>query len=83
MSPGEGLKVTNFDQRLHTVMVIWNCIDLFRGIFWLGVEGRGLRGRIFPWRNLSWEKRNSMKGAQDFLVLSFFKAISTESKDEH
>ena len=28
----------------------------------------GLRGRIFPWRNLSWKKRNSVKGALDFLA---------------
>ena len=43
----------------------------FQGdIFWVGGGLRGgLRGRIFPWRNLSWEKRNSMKGAQDFLAL--------------
>jgi len=34
-----------------------------------GVEGRNLRGRIFPLRNLSWEKRNSMKVVQDFLAL--------------
>ena len=70
--PRGGLQVTNFDQRLHTVMIIWKCTDLFRMIFgWGGGggEGRGLRGRIFPWRNLSWEKRNSMKGAQDFLAL--------------
>ena len=27
------------------------------------------RGRIFPWRNISWGKRLSMEGAQDFLAL--------------
>ena len=44
-------------------MVIGKCRDVFRGIFlvWGGVEGRGLCGRIFPWRNMSWGKRNSMK----------------------
>jgi len=31
--------------------------------------GEGLRRRIFPWRNFSWENRNSFKGAQDFLAL--------------
>ena len=41
------------------------------GFFWFGggVEGRGLYGRIFPWRNMSWGKRNSMKRARDFLAL--------------
>ena len=42
------------------------------GFFWFRerVEGGGgLRGRIFPWRNFSWGKRISMKGAQDFLAL--------------
>jgi len=35
-----------------------------------GVRGQGseLRGRIFPWRNLSWGKRISMKGILDFLA---------------
>ena len=53
-------------------MVTGKCTDVFRGIFFgLGgrVEGGGLRGRIFPWRNFSWGKRISMKGAQDFLAL--------------
>jgi len=49
-------------------MVIWKCTDFFMGFFGF-VEGRGLRRKIFPWRNLSGEKRNSMKGAQDFLAL--------------
>ena len=54
-------------------MVTGKCTDVFRGIFWFR-EGRvdgggGLRGRIFPWRNFSWGKRISMKGAQDFLAL--------------
>ena len=45
----------------------------FQGNF--GVEegelrgGGGLRGKIFPRRNFSWEKKISMKGAQDFLAL--------------
>ena len=67
-----GLQVTNFDLCLHIVMAIGNCTDVFRGIFWFGEGGEvdgGLRGRIFPWRNLSWRKRISMKGAQDFLAL--------------
>ena len=29
--PGEGLQVTNFDQCLHTVMVIGECTDVFWG----------------------------------------------------
>ena len=33
------------------------------------VESRGPRRRMFPWRNLYWEKRNSMNGVQDFLAL--------------
>ena len=40
------------------------------GFFCLGgISEGGLRGRIFPWRNLSWGKRISMKGAQGFLAL--------------
>ena len=38
------------------------------GLFWVG-GGGGLCGRIFLWRKKSWKKRNSMKGAQDFLAL--------------
>ena len=44
----------------------------FQGDFF-GLEGElrggGLRGRIFPWRNFSWGKRISMKGAQGFTAL--------------
>ena len=50
----------------------WEVYSRFQGIFFGfggGVEGRGLRGRIFPWRNVSWGNRNSMKRAQDFLKL--------------
>ena len=56
-------------------MAIGKCTDVFREIFlfiffWGGeFLGGGLRGRIFPWRNLSWAKRISMKGAQNFLAL--------------
>ena len=80
-SLGEGLQVTNFDQCLHTVMVIGKCTDVFRGIFWFGcgVQGRGLYGRIFPWRNISWGKRNSMKRAQDFLALLLKKKQNNEN----
>ena len=70
--PRGGLQVINFDQCLHIVMVIGKCTDVFRGIFfWFGggVEGRRLCGRIFPWGNMSWGKKNSMKRAQDFLAL--------------
>ena len=38
---GEGLQVTNFDQCLHTVMVIGKCTDIFRGIFLVWVWGSG------------------------------------------
>ena len=52
-------------------MVTGKCTDVFRGIFLFRgrFEGGGFRGRIFPWRNMSWGKRISMKGAQDFLAL--------------
>ena len=36
LSPWDGLQVTNFDQCLHIVMVIWKCTEVFRGIFRLG-----------------------------------------------
>ena len=71
-SLGERLQVTSFDPCLNTVMVIGKCTDVFRGIFfWFGggVEGRGLFGRIFLWRNMSWGKRNSIKRGRDFLAL--------------
>ena len=52
-------------------MVIQKCTDVFRGIFWLGrgVEKRGICWGNFPLRNLSWGKKISMKGGQDFLAL--------------
>ena len=53
-------------------MVIGKCRDVFRGIFgWEGggVEKRGLFGGNFPWRNLSWGKKISIKVAQHFLAL--------------
>ena len=41
-SPREGLQVTNFDQCLHTVMVIGKRTDVFSGIFFgMGVRLRG------------------------------------------
>ena len=55
----------------------WEVYGRFQGDFFgLGgrFEGGGVRGRIFPWRNFSWGKRISMKGAQDFLAL-FEKAM--------
>ena len=70
--PGGGLQITNFDQSLHIIMVIGKCTVVFRGFsfgFGGGVEGRGLCGRIFPWRNMSRGKKNSMKRVQDFLKL--------------
>ena len=38
--PWEGPKVTNFDQCLPIVMVIWKCRDVFRGIYRSGEELR-------------------------------------------
>ena len=64
-SPWEGLQATNFDQYLHIVMFSEKCTDVSEVFFWLGVgrvEERGLCGGNFPWRNLSWGKRISMKG---------------------
>ena len=40
---GEGLQVTNFDQCLHTVMVIRNCGDLYGEIFLV----ERLRGGVY------------------------------------
>ena len=48
-SPWKGLQVTNFDQCLHIVVVIWKCTDFYRGIFdWLGggVRGGGYVGEL-------------------------------------
>ena len=61
-SLGKGLQITNFEQCLHTVMVIEKCTDVFRG-FYFRFGGLG------PWRNISRGKRNSMKKAKDFLAL--------------
>ena len=51
----------------------WEVYIRFQGDFFgLGVRvegGGGLRGRIFPWRDFSWGKRISIKGAQNFLAL--------------
>ena len=50
----------------------WEVYRRFHGDFFGlggGVDGRGLCGRIFPSRNMSWGKKNSMKRAQDFLAL--------------
>ena len=68
---GKGQQVTNFDQCLHTVMVIGKCTDVFRGMFWLEELLRRGRyvGGTFPKGNLSCGKKISMKGAQDFLAL--------------
>ena len=45
----------------------WEVYRRFQGDFFgFGgrVEGRGLYGRIFPFRNMSWGKKSSMKRAQ-------------------
>ena len=44
----------------------WEVYSRFQGIFfgfWGGVDGRGLCGRSFPWRNMSWGKKFNEKGA--------------------
>ena len=54
-------------------MVIGKYTDVFRDIFLVGegiVEKRGICWGNFLWSNLSWEKKISMKGPQDFLALS-------------
>ena len=49
----------------------WEVYRRFQGDFLVGggVEKRGICWVNFPSRNLSWGKRISMKGAQDFLAL--------------
>ena len=49
----------------------WEVYRRFQRDFLFGgrVDGGGVRGRIFPWKNFSWGKRLSMKGAHDFLSL--------------
>ena len=49
----------------------WEVYRRFQGDFLVGggVEKRGICWGNFPWRNLSWGKKISMKGAQDFLAL--------------
>ena len=50
----------------------WEVHSVFRGFFFGfggGVERRELCGWIFPWRNMSWGNRNSIKRAQDSLKL--------------
>ena len=48
---------------MHIIMVIGKCTAFSGDFFWvLGVaEGKELCGRIFPWRNVSWGNRNSLK----------------------
>ena len=50
-SPWEGLRVTNFDQCLHIVLVIGKCTDVSRYDFfgW----GKGLRNRGIRWGEIS------------------------------
>ena len=57
----------------------WEAYRRFQGIFWLGAgaEKREICWGNFPWMNLSWEKKISMKGAHDFLAL-FKKKKNTE-----
>ena len=74
-------------------MVIGKCTNVFREIFWLGgrvVEKSRICWGSFPSRNLSWGKKNSMKGVQDLLALLNknnekinMKKNSTGSKEQH
>ena len=54
------------------MMVIGKCKDVFRGICFVegeqGWRGGGYVGGTFPWRNLPWGKRISVKRVQDFLT---------------
>ena len=65
-SLGEGLQVTNFDQCLHTIMVIGKCTDVFQGnVFGLGggvrggghVGGSFLGGICHGGRKIQWKGR--------------------------
>ena len=49
----------------------WGVYKRFQADFLVGrgVENSGLCGGYFPWRNLSWGKKISIKGAQRFLAL--------------
>ena len=50
----------------------WEVFIRFQGdfiCFGVRLRGGGYVGRIFPWRNMSRGKKNSMKRAQDFLAL--------------
>ena len=71
---GEGLQVTNCDKRLHTVMVIWKCTDVFRGFFFGlgGIEGKRPCWKIFSRKNMSWGKTNSIKGGAGFSEVFFW-----------
>ena len=68
-------------------------VQTFSGGF-SGWKGGGEKvERVFPWRNLSWEKIISTKGAHDILALfktktkqlknKYGKVFSTESKEQH
>ena len=60
----------------------WEVYRRYQGDFFglgVGFRGGGLYGRIFPWRNISWGKRNSMKRAQVFLALLLKKQKNNEN----
>ena len=70
----------------------WEVYRRFQGDFLVGggVYKRGICWGNFPSRNLSWRKKISMKGAQDFLALLKknnekinTKVFSTGSKEQH
>ena len=70
-SSWEGPQVTNFDQCLQIVMVIWKSADVSWGIFRLlggGLREGDMLGEL-SLRNSSWGKKGFMKGEQDFLAL--------------
>ena len=63
-SLGEGLQVTNFDQWFTYSNGYWEVYRRYQGDFFglgVGFRGGGYMGGSFPWRNISWGKRNSMK----------------------
>ena len=70
-SPLEGLQVTNFDQCLHTVMVILKCTDYpsFQGDLVIGggkVEKKGLCGGELSMEEFVMEEENFHHGGAGF-----------------
>ena len=67
-----GLQVTNFRPVFTYNNGYWEMYSRFQGIFLVlgvGLRGGGYVGGSFLGENMSWGNRNSMKRAQDFLIL--------------